>query len=365
MGENQIIVRKWSSTMPLDFEQHCENFNYLWIVHGYGERFEPSNTEISSPQFSTPSNERHKWSISLQPRYNCRIYNLDFLKLSLKFTCVEANVELLARFKFSILDSEQRVALERRSTFRQFKPDKEWGIGHFVERDALFERKESLLPDDKLSILCEITVRLPSTSQHEVSNQPGFDIMPSCTLSDDLSQLLEDQEFCDVTLSVNGQQFKAYKGILSARCSVFKAMFKHGMKEANSNPVEITDIEPDVFRELLHYIYTGNVKITETATFVDLFVAADKYDLQNLKFLCEDALCKRLSHDNAANILIMADLHQSEKLKAAAISFIKSNSFAVMSTDGWKDVLDNYSDLVCDVKSGNVKPKRGTKRKMT
>ncbi|XP_065214345.1 speckle-type POZ protein-like B [Planococcus citri] len=368
MGENQLIVHNWSSTKPLDSEQY-ENFNYLWIIHRYEESFDATTSEILSPEFSTPSNERHKWTIILEPRSYCDKYDLYFVKLSLSFACVEANVELSARFKFSILDSERRVALERRSTFRQFKDDKEWFIDNFIERDALFERKESLLPDDKLSILCEITLRPPSSTQHEVSNQPRFDIMPietpSCSaLSDDLSQLLEDQEFCDIAMFVNGQQFKAHKGILSARCAVFKAMFKHRMKEANSNRVEITDIEPDVFRELLHYIYTGNVKNTEMATFVDLLVVAEKYDLQSLKFLCEDALCKRLSNDNAANILIMADLHQSEKLKAAAISFIKSNSFAVMSTDRWKDVLENYSDLVRDVRIGNVKPKRRTKRKM-
>ncbi|XP_065214343.1 speckle-type POZ protein B-like [Planococcus citri] len=368
MGENQIIVRNWCSTMPLDSEEDCENFNYLWIIRRYEESFDATNSKISSPEFSTPSNERHKWSMSLHPRSHYDIYKLDFLQLSLKFTCVEADVEVLARFKFSILDSERKIVHGRRSAFRKWKPGKQWFINSFIERDALLERKESLLPDDKLSILCEITVRLPSSSQHEVSNQPRFDIMPietpSCTLSDDLSQLLEDQEFCDVTLSVNGQQFKAHKNILSARCSVFKAMFKHRMQEANSNRVEITDVKPDVFRELLHYIYTGNVKNTETATFMDLLVAAaDKYDLQNLKFLCEDALCKRLSHDNAANILIIADSHQSEKLKAAAISFIKSNAFAVMSTDGWKDVLYHYPNLVCEVKNGNVKSKLKTKEK--
>ncbi|XP_065214359.1 speckle-type POZ protein B-like [Planococcus citri] len=347
--------------MPLDSEQDYESFNYLWIIHRYEGSIDATNSKISSPQFSTPSNERHKWSISVEPRYYADKYKLDFLRLSLKFTCVEANVELSARFKFSIMDSERKIGQGRRSAFRDWKSGKEWSISSFIERDALFERKESLLPDDKLSILCEITVRRPSSSQHEVSNQPRFDIMPmetpSCTLSDDLSQLLEDQEFCDVTLSVNGQQFKAHKGILAARCSVFKAMFKHRMREAKSSRVEITDIKPDVFRELLHYIYTGKVKYMETATFMDLLVAADKYDLQSLKSLCGVALNKHLTHDNAANILIIADSHQSEKLKAAAISFIKSNAFVVMSTDGWKDMLNHYPNLVWEVKNGNVKSK--------
>jgi len=44
--------------------------------------------------------------------------------------------------------------------------------------------------------------------------------------------------------------------------------------------------------------------------------------LERLKVLCEEALCNSLSVENVADILILADLHSAEQLKAQAIDFI-------------------------------------------
>lgn len=38
--------------------------------------------------------------------------------------------------------------------------------------------------------------------------------------------------------------------------------------------------------------------------------------------LCEEALCNSLSVENVADVLILADLHSAEQLKAQAIDFI-------------------------------------------
>lgn len=49
-----------------------------------------------------------------------------------------------------------------------------------------------------------------------------------------------------------------------------------------------------------------------------------QYDLGRLKIMCEEALCANLSIENAADILILADLHSAEQLKAQAIDFINT-----------------------------------------
>lgn len=47
-----------------------------------------------------------------------------------------------------------------------------------------------------------------------------------------------------------------------------------------------------------------------------------QYALERLKVLCEDALCTSLSVENAAEILILADLHSADQLKTQAVDFI-------------------------------------------
>lgn len=49
-----------------------------------------------------------------------------------------------------------------------------------------------------------------------------------------------------------------------------------------------------------------------------------QYALERLKVMCEEALCMNLSIENAAEILILADLHSADQLKAQAIDFINT-----------------------------------------
>jgi hypothetical protein len=49
-----------------------------------------------------------------------------------------------------------------------------------------------------------------------------------------------------------------------------------------------------------------------------------QYALERLKVMCEEALCTNLSIENAADILILADLHSADQLKAQSIDFINT-----------------------------------------
>ena len=60
-----------------------------------------------------------------------------------------------------------------------------------------------------------------------------------------------------------------------ARSPVFRAMFEHEMEESKFNRVEISDISPEVFKEMLNFLYTGkSPNLSEMAA--ELLAAADK-----------------------------------------------------------------------------------------
>ena len=52
-------------------------------------------------------------------------------------------------------------------------------------------------------------------------------------------------------------------------------MFEHDLKESKQNRVEITDVEQEVMREMLKFIYTGKSSNLEKMA-DDLLAAADK-----------------------------------------------------------------------------------------
>lgn len=60
-----------------------------------------------------------------------------------------------------------------------------------------------------------------------------------------------------------------------ARSPVFQAMFEHEMEERKHNRVDITDVDHEVLREMLRFIYTGKASNLEKMA-DDLLAAADK-----------------------------------------------------------------------------------------
>lgn len=100
-------------------------------------------------------------------------------------------------------------------------------------------------------------------------------------------------------------------------------MFEHEMEERKQNRVDITDVDHEVLREMLRFIYTGKAANLDKMA-DDLLAAADKYALERLKVMCEESLCTGLNVDNAAETLILADLHSADQLKGQAIEFINT-----------------------------------------
>ena len=88
-------------------------------------------------------------------------------------------------------------------------------------------------------------------------------------------------------------------------------MFQQGkFKEAHIKTVDIEDVDPGVFRQLLQFLYSGQVSEWQNADVMEsLFVAADKYQLDALKNLCENCLIPKL--ENAIRFLVLAHLHSA------------------------------------------------------
>ena len=140
------------------------------------------------------------------------------------------------------------------------------------------------------------------------------------------------------------------------------------MEERKHNRVEISDVDHDVFREMLRFVYTGKAGNLERMA-DDLLAAADKYALERLKVMCEEALCTNLSTENSAEVLILADLHSADQLKAQAIDFINTyvafsgsltwsgthwrciafrHATDVMETAGWKSMIQSHPHLIAE-----------------
>jgi hypothetical protein len=101
--------------------------------------------------------------------------------------------------------------------------------------------------------------------------------------------------------------------------------------------IPIEDVEPEVFQELLRFIYTGRVSLDKMETMAaGLLFAADKYLLDRLKKECENYLLNHMSPENCVVLLLHGNrLNLAEHLKEAAKFFLRF-PLEVMATEGWK-----------------------------
>ena len=166
--------------------------------------------------------------------------------------------------------------------------------------------------------------------------------------------LLTNQTLTDVTLQVEGKEFKAHKVVLAAWSPVFAAMFKEGTKEHQDNYVNIEDIDSDVFDVFLRFLYSGQVEHLDEIYF-DLLAAADKYDVQPLRELCLQHMAENISVDNAVEVMARAERHSIDSIKSKTLQFINKNVLNVSTTETWTDLIKCYPHLVRELYLASAK----------
>lgn len=198
------------------------------------------------------------------------------------------------------------------------------------------------------------TLPLPPTLHFffEMTYEPSSEAVKNPTrisLQQDFSNLLEDASFADVSFSVQGETIKAHKAVLGARSTYFKAMLdpdKWG--EGASNQVEVADVKPKIFKDLLRCLYTDDhPKFAEEET-LDLLIAADKYGLDSLRTRCESVIAANFGPQSVVEALLVADKIDRQDLKTAAMSYIKVKAKTLKKSPCWSKLKTN-PDLLLEL----------------
>lgn len=170
-------------------------------------------------------------------------------------------------------------------------------------------------------------------------------------ITNGLAQLFYDQNRCDVNFHFKGGQIiGAHILILSAGSPVFSAMFQSCFLESQTRKVNIEDIDPEVFRQLLICLYTGKApKLAENSITQSLYQAADKYGVDTLKDECVSVLLTNLSSKNAVEILTRSHFHSIPNLFEEAMKCLVNNFREICSQPEWMDLIMKYPNLCLQV----------------
>ncbi|KAK2640974.1 hypothetical protein Ddye_022737 [Dipteronia dyeriana] len=227
-----------------------------------------------------------------------------------------------------------------------------WGYKRFFRR-ALLETSD-FLKDDCLKINCTVGVVVSAIDCSQLHSIQ----VPESDIGAQFGLLLENMEGSDVTFYVAGEKFHAHKLVLAARSPTFRSKFFEGSEE-DREEIVISDLEPKVFKAILHFIYRDTLTedvdsatsslscmslVSDTLT-AKLLAASDKYGLERLRLMCESHLCKDISVYSVARILVLADQYHASELKSICLRFAVENLAAVMRSDGFEYLKENFPAL--------------------
>jgi RCC1 and BTB domain-containing protein len=115
-------------------------------------------------------------------------------------------------------------------------------------------------------------------------------------------------------------------------------MFRSGMRESMDRAViPIPEISYPVFQLLMEYIYTDSVKI-ELEHAIELYIAADLYQLERLREMCCTVVRRNLNAENSGPLLQNATEAHCHILKEVCMTYVVDNFDVVSKTEGIKQV---------------------------
>eukprot|EP01113_Clastostelium_recurvatum_P005307 TRINITY_DN12370_c1_g1_i1.p1 TRINITY_DN12370_c1_g1~~TRINITY_DN12370_c1_g1_i1.p1 ORF type:complete len:518 (+),score=174.45 TRINITY_DN12370_c1_g1_i1:113-1666(+) len=122
--------------------------------------------------------------------------------------------------------------------------------------------------------------------------------------------------------------------VLAARCEAFRAMLMKGMSESTQKEIVIKGVTFSTLSLLIEYLYCDTVEITPQNA-VELFIAADMFQVLRLRSMCEHYFYMHVSEENVCTILELADRFQSRFLRQYCISWILAHFGPMMSADSY------------------------------
>jgi hypothetical protein len=171
-------------------------------------------------------------------------------------------------------------------------------------------------------------------------------------LAKDVGKLLGDEGTSDFTVECQGQRFPCHRAVLAARSSTFASGFRSGLEEGEGNKWVVQDADPADVKDMLVFLYTGNIPEAVKDRPVELLELALKYHLPDLAPACRQAVVAGLTPGNVVQRLVELDRYKETKddeSKQAAIDFIKKHSKEVTKSPEWPLLMKNYGSLVTEI----------------
>ncbi|XP_055947092.1 protein roadkill-like [Argiope bruennichi] len=336
------------------YDINCHSFSWTFenlrsLKQGVGKCIKSNKIDLEV------NGEPEKWQVLLYPDgFNERVKGYFSLWIK-KLSETERNVSVCGE----IYNSESKLIVKK-WTYDSLALENVLGWTAFCKR-SLLEQDEVILSDGIFKV--DITVAFYTAKKNVHESLEDFDtdkVKRSTDVCRSLKSLLVAETFSDVTIVAGDEEIKAHKAILSARSEVFHQILKIRSTLKNSYKLTFDNLSKEAIREMIRFIYAGEMGNVSFEVACELFYAADKYQIKLLKKTCSKILANNLNQDNVFRVLILADRHISIKLKDSCLRYITSNAAEIQKQIGWNELLLKNPKLANTVIQALAFKRRGT-----
>jgi speckle-type POZ protein len=183
------------------------------------------------------------------------------------------------------------------------------------------------------------------------------------------NSMLHDERFADVLLKAEDYEFHAHRIILASSSPVFSELLQNDSETYVTLPSETivngTDVEEphesltiihlddglphDVMTEMLRYIYTGRANSMDKLA-PKMIIAAHKYELPELKRLCEKILFSKIRPNNAIEMYSLGHEVSSTVLTRKAFAVMKVNKAKMVSqSEEFRQLTSKHPSLMFEL----------------
>jgi len=108
----------------------------------------------------------------------------------------------------------------------------------------------------------------------------------------------------DICLSVNDKKIHCHRIVLCCRSTYFRSLLgqswnqKYGIR----SDYHLDNVDYKALKLVVEFLYTDDVNVNWKYA-VDVLELADKFCIERLKFICEDAIAQAVNDDNVVELL--------------------------------------------------------------
>jgi len=187
-----------------------------------------------------------------------------------------------------------------------------------------------------------------SETEHDEAKVTTF---VNCNTLQNLEILRHENEFCDVILQVEGEEFPAHRPVLAASSDYFRTMFTIDMKEKSSKEIHIKSITSEAMKEILKSIYTQKISFSEE-NISDIVHAASLMQFLSVIDAAAQFVKENISTHNCFRFRDLVRNHPLECLKQVVLSFFLKFMCSIDSLPGYFEF--NFDELEKILSSDNL-----------